>query len=392
MRPHLSRRLFFVFFVLIISSLLAWILFASKHTRQAEYQETHSKPVKTLIVSPVPFQPTETFPGMVRGIRQTDIQAETTGTIVSLLKEPGETVRLGETLATLQSSDTSAFGRSASLSLEAAEKSLRTTKDYYVQKVDEAEAGLEKVEENKRNGDTTQKDVAAAEESVRSVKRLRDTEIARAEAEVAAAQGGVFRANASAEHLVIKAPFAGVIVSKIATLGSFVSPGAAVYTIASSSEIEIKVSVPARVALSVTKGTSVDILSENIPEPIKGKVFSVARAVSEQTNESIVVVRPEVSKEGIMPILGQYTDVRFPVRETASAILIPETSVVHTYDDTFVMTIENGVAKKRAVILGGSNEINYREVISGINSGEEIVTEGLYTLQENTNVQPYAAQ
>ena len=71
------------------------------------------KTVKAVPVSPAPFRSEETFSGFVRGARQSVVSAKTSGYITRLLKEEGDTVRRGETIAVIDGSDLAAAEASA---------------------------------------------------------------------------------------------------------------------------------------------------------------------------------------------------------------------------------------------------------------------------------------
>lgn len=377
---------------LVVLTAGLWLYESSNTKAQTVSSEPKPKPVHVSILSPVEFQPVERFSGFVRGTRQADIRSKTNGTIVSLRKEPGDFVRSGETLAILEANELSAAGQGASFSLDSVRESLHKTRDLYNQKIDEAEANLEKTKENKRNGDATRKDVAIAEETLKSTKKMRDVEVARAESGVTTAQGGTLIADASIKNLTITAPFSGVITSKTASIGSFVSSGTTLYTLASPSDLEIATSVPSRIASNLAQGTPVTVFPEGSnATAIKGSVFSVARAVSESTGETSVRTRLSKADENTLPILGQYTEVELPAGAPKTTLLIPESSIIRAYDDTFVFTVRDGKAYKRHVALGSTSG-DRREILSGLQSGEQLVVEGMHALQENMNVEIYVTQ
>ncbi len=352
-----------------------------------------SKPVHITTLTESELRPTERFSGFVRGGRQIQINAKTNGTIVALHKEPGDFVRSGEILAVLEAGEISATKKSAVSSLNSIHELLRESQDLFNQRINEAQANLEKTEESERAGEATRQDVLIAEETLRSAKKLRDTERARAQTETTNAQGNLLVAEASVQNLTLTAPFSGFITSKTASasIGSFVSPGTFLYTLASATEREVVVSVPARIALHLTRNTPVNVFLEGQVSPVPGSVFSVAPAVSESTGETLVRLRLDQSDQEVPALLGQYAQGEFPAGPSRTALLIPESSIVRTYNETFVFTIQDEIAQKRSITLGMVLD-NQREVLSGLQPGEQLVTEGMYALSENMNVHIYASR
>jgi RND family efflux transporter MFP subunit len=369
----------------------AFIWHASADGRTQTPSRAVPTPVRVAPVATEDFRPTETFAGIVRGVHQAEIAPKAGGTVVSLLKEPGESVRAGETLAVLDGAELSAADRSAGLVLEAARVSLRRARDYYRQKVDEAEANLEKTKKDRDNGHATDKDVDVAKESLESARRLRDAETARAEADAAVAEGGKDLSGTNARNTVVIAPFSGVVTVRNVSVGSFVAPGTAIYTVASPENLEVEVSVPARVAAVLRPGMPVTAVSEGAEQPLSGSVFSVAKAVRPSTGETPVRIRLSEADGPALPFPGQSVRVALPSGPERKSVLIPESAIVREYDDTFVFTVDDGRARKRNVALGQADG-GRREILSGLETGSSLVVEGMHGLKETMNVDAYATE
>lgn len=380
------KKHFSLITTLLIVGIVIWKIMTPSPTNTA--QDTLLKPVHVETVSETEFQPTEDFSGFVGGVRQAVIAPKISGYVVSLLKEPGESVRAGETIAILDGNELAAEGQSANENLTSALKSLQQTKKYYEQTVSEAEARLSKIEESRDRGEATSKDVSVAKESVQSAKKLRDAENARSESSVTAARGGTVISKAFLQNAFIKAPFSGIITEKQTTLGSFVNAGSPLYTLAEPSELEIAVSVPARMARYLQKGMPVVITPEHSAHLFSGFIFSVASAVQKNTGETTVRVRFIERDVKKLPLLGEYGSVTFPTEPSRESILVPDSSLVRAYDDTFVFVLENGTAQKKSVTLGGRSK-DRTEILSGLNVNDSLIIEGTQGLQNGIRVSEY---
>ncbi len=322
------------------------------------------KAVKTVILSPTPFQPTATFAGFVRGVRQTSVAAKTAGYAVQLLREEGDAVRRGDTLAIFDDSERTAARKAAIDTLAATNRTYRDTEAYYDQKVSEAKSAYDNTE---RHGTADEAD--AANEAWRSAKRLRDTQVSAARAERTAATGTLDIAQASAENAIVRAPFDGIITRRILSLGSYVTPGMPIYDLVSVDTLEIPVSIPASVARNITKGTAVTIG----PDSAKGQVFSIATAVGEATQTAIARVRFTAGTDRFVP--GDLASIAFPTGPDRTALLVPAASIIRVYDDAFVRTVLDGTVATRPVTVG-SGSGTFREVLTGLTPGEHVITEG----------------
>lgn len=340
-------------------------------------------PVRAVEVETHEFQKEVSSSGFVRGVRQADIAPKTAGYVVDLRVEEGETVYAGQVIAVLDGAELSAARKQALLSLSAARKTLAETKEYYDQKVDEAEAYREKVENQYDDGEVSRSDRDIAREAEQSAEKLRYAEIAAAEAAVSAAEGEVLVSETALSQATVTAPFAGVVVSRFTSLGSFVAPGTPIYTIASPDELELRVTVPGAFADAVSVGTSVRVLPEGSPE-VSGEVSSIAHAVGEETRQTVVRIRLSGDSASLPPI-GAYAEVSIPTGEPTEGVAIPTTAVIERYDDHYVFVEEDGVAVKRRVELGEMTEESV-EVKSGIGLGERVIIEGQDHLRDGDAV------
>lgn len=370
----MKGRRFFVIVVLSAFFLLSgYILFASDTVPQTE--NVPSNPVRTIELSSVSFQETAELSGFLRGEQQTDIAPKTDGFVVKLLKEEGEKVRQGETVAILDGAELSAAKESSLLSLRAMERAISESRQYYDQKVDEAKTTLD------NTSAFDERD--SAEEALRSTKRFRDAQLATLEAEKAALEGSLVISETNASDMIVRAPFSGIITRKHTAFGAFISAGTPIYSVASPDAWEITASIPTALAGRTMKGSPVSVSDDTTTA--LGYIFSAVSAATEVSQQSIARIRLSASSEAASFSLGEHVRVSFPVGAPRNTLLIPETAILSVYDDTFVYVIEDGKAKKRPVVLGAASK-HGREVVSGLSEGMLIVVEGMHTLSDNQPV------
>jgi len=211
-----------------------------------------------------------------------------------------------------------------------------------------------------------------------------DAEQARAEMEATREQVRVFGMDPdhSATQLVVKAPRSGVVLDIGASPGEFsqaLSAPAPLCTIADITEIwavgdiyekdlgAAKSGQPARVTLSAYPH-----------EHWSGRVSVVSDAVDPSTRTLRVRVVLPNSGNRIKP--GMFGGIRI-LRSTASGILVPASAVIRAGNDTYVFVGSgNGRFERRSVTPGRTSD-GQAEIVSGINAGEVIVTEGALLLR-----------
>ena len=344
-----------------------------------------TKVVTTLAVAPSSFQSEALFSGFVSGTKSADLAPRGSGFIVRLLKEEGDRVSQGETLAILEAAEIRANRQSALDTLHTLDTTVSRTTRYYEQKVDEAKTALDHTQDDFRSGSASQQDVETAEEALKSVKRLRDAEIASAKANRTGAASQALLSAALADNLIIRAPFSGIITRKHLSIGSIASADRPVYSIASADTTEIRVSIPSAIARSLSASTPVRITADADEIELPGHIFSLAPGSDAMTQQSLARIRIDASADRDALRLGEHARIRFPVGAPRIALMIPETAIEHLYDDARVTVVENGVIEQKSVILG-QHRGTEREIISGLEPGEHVVIEGMHAVRSGQSV------
>ncbi len=181
--------------------------------------------------------------GYVTARRQATVSSKITGKVTEVLVEEGMRVEEGQVLARLDDSLTSLQEQLAAAEVRAARQALSETEV----RLAEAQLSAKRVAGLREQGVTSQADLDAAQAEVDSLAARLDLQ--REQVEVAERSHGL--ARQSLEDTVIRAPFAGVAISKDAQPGEMISPMSAgggftrtgISTIVDMSSLEIEVDV-----------------------------------------------------------------------------------------------------------------------------------------------------
>jgi cobalt-zinc-cadmium efflux system membrane fusion protein len=219
----------------------------------------------------------------------------------------------------------------------------------------------------------------------------RESELAQAQAEMQASHGqlGVLgmtesdTAKLAATRTVhslssITSTLNGVIIERKVTRGQVVQPADALFTVADLAHVWLVAEVPEQQAALVTKG---EAAQAEIPalngKLIEGRLIFVADTVS--PDRRTVTVRMDVDnpKRMLKPeMLASMLIQGAPQRR----LVVPASAVVRedNKDHVFVQ-LDGGNFQLRAVVLGAESK-GYIPVQDGLKSGERVVTEGAFHL------------
>jgi RND family efflux transporter MFP subunit len=366
---------------LVVIAALTWWLFG--RSGLAEVRTAVAREVRTGAGSTV-----LNASGYVTARRQATVSSKITGKVVEVLIEEGMAVEEGQVLARLDDSNVLVSLRLAEAQLDSAESSLAETEVLL------AEARLnqrrsENLVEQEISSDA-ELDRARAEADSLAARLERQRE----EVDVAARQVAVWQQQL--EDMVIRAPFAGVVVAKNAQPGEMISPISAgggftrtgIGTIVDMSSLEIEVDVNEAYINRVSAGQKVEARLDSYPNwPIPCQVIAIIPTADRQRATVTVRVGFEQLDPRILPDMG----VKVAFQESAAAdgpssqVVLPRSAVRRDGDRDVVLVVADDRVERRAVTLA---ETRGEEVYvsTGITAGERVVIAGPADLADGDSV------
>ena len=213
----------------------------------------------------------------------------------------------------------------------------------------------------------------------------REQEIDQAAAQVASAIARLKSAENQLDDTVIRAPFAGIITQKYATVGAFVTPttSASSTTSATSTSIvalanglEILAKVPEVDIGQIKLGQEVQLKADPFPDQLfKGRVRLIApEAVVEQSVTSFQV-RVEIltGKEKLRS--GMNTDLIFLGKQLQQTLIVPTVAIVTDKGQTGVLTPGPNSKPKFQSVVTGQSIGNETQILKGLQSGDLVFVE-----------------
>ena len=341
--------------------------------------------------------------GYITPRRRATIAAKITGRVTSVLFDEGTRVTEGQLLATLDDSDVRRALDSAKADRDSSEAAIR---DYEVQ-LRNADIELRRTEQLVKDGVSTQQALDTATTAADSLR----AKIALAKQQVIASEARIREQQQAVDNCTIRAPFAGIVVSKDAQVGEMVSPVSAgggftrtgIATIVDLHSNEIEVDVSEAYIAKVKAEQGVTAVLDAYPDwQIPGKVRTVIPTADRQ--KATVKVRISFTADDhkklidpaalqrVLPDMG--VKVTFLEEEqpkardekSAAVALVPQNAIRRDGSATYVLMVRNGALERRGVQVG-QNRGGDVEILAGIQPDSVVVVKGPDSLRDGQSVQ-----
>jgi RND family efflux transporter MFP subunit len=370
--------------IFMAPAVLGLLVFYGLRARQA-FSTTEVETVTVAVsrdVAPSAGTPILTASGYLVARRKAVVSAKIQGRLAELRVEEGSVVREGDTLAKLESMDyEAAVARSKAAVLRAEadlsefKRQLRLSEDLAKQKI---------VSEDQRE---------AAASRVRI-----------AEAQLAQQQADLAFAEAQLQNTVIRAPFSGVVVKKMAEVGESVAPippgvnistsSGAIVALADLATLEVEADVAEANVAKVGNGQPAEVTVEAIPDKRYDAVLRQVIPTADRTKATVMVKVTILDKDkDLKPEMSAKVTFLEPEKEktpeaAAAAqpvVLVPRAAVVSRDGKPTVFLVREGRAQARGVVLGTERQ-GQVIVENGLAGGETIVAKPGDGLQDGAPV------
>ncbi len=327
--------------------------------------------------------------GYVVARRLATVSAKVTGRVEEVLFEEGASVEGGQVLAKLDASTELARRRVAQSSLEAARRGLREIEVRLQDSRRTLERNLSLVERRL----VAQSVLESSEAEVGALAARLEA----ARAEVAVAESNLALTEQALDDLVIRAPFAGVILSKDAQPGEMVSPISAgggftrtgIATIVDMSSREIEVDVNEAYINRVRDGQPVEAVLDAYPDwVIPARVISIVPTADRQKATVRVRVGFETLDPRMLPDMGIKVGFLGSAAEQTGAEhpSIPEAALLRSGESDAVWVVRDGKVERRGIRVGEARE-GRLPVLEGLDGGETVVIDAPRRLREGRAVE-----
>ena len=296
--------------------------------------------------------------------RVTRIGATVTGRVTELTAVLGQQVKVGDTLAVLNSTE-----------LGAAQLAYMKAR---------AQAQL-----NERNVERAQQLFAAdVIGSAELQRRESELSISRAEMRAAADQLRVLGVSSkSLEKLTstgainsvspVVATMAGTVVERLVAQGQVVQPSEVMFTVADLSRVWVEAEVPEQQAAAVQPGQTIQVEIPALGQQLTAKLIFIADTVNPMTRTIMVRSELDNSDRSLKPAM--LATVLIQGRPTAR-LVVPDTAIVRENNKDYLFVEVGPQQFKLTEVALGPAIGTMRPVLGGVAEGTKVVTEGAFHL------------
>ena len=320
----------------------------------------------------------EQYPATIKGLQDIEVRPQVSGLIVKLCVDEGATVRKGQALFQIDPTQYKAAYDQAAASVKSAKANLET---------------ITATERNKKM--LHDQKIISDFEYQTAVNNLLT-----AKANLAQAEAAYTAAKQNLDFCTVKSPSDGVIGTFPYRIGALVSPSISepLTTVSEIGDMYVYFSMTEKQLLDLTRaGGTLKEQLEKMPAvklqladgtmyDAEGKIDAVSGVIDQTTGS--------VSMRAIFPIKqnilrsGGMANVVFPYT-MSEIILIPQTATQEIQDKKFVYVLQpDSTLKHTEIQISNLNDGKNYIVTGGLKEGDQIVVEGVQTLQDGQKISP----
>jgi membrane fusion protein (multidrug efflux system) len=221
-----------------------------------------------------------------------------------------------------------------------------------------------------------------------------------AAAQFKSAQARVGEIAAAISRKTIRAPFSGVLGIRQINVGQYLNAGAPIVSLQALRPAYVNFTVPQQELAGMTPGTVIDVKSDALPAPEKGRVSAIDSVIDESTRNVRVQAVFDNRSGALRP--GMFVEAQLARGAHTQVIPLPASAISYAPfgDSVFVVEQVKGPdgkpykgVRQQFVKLGGTKG-DQVAVLTGLKPGEEIVTSGVFKLRPgaavtvNNSIQP----
>jgi HlyD family secretion protein len=329
--------------------------------------------------------------GYVTPRRRATVAAKITARVTQMYADEGMHVQAGQILALLDDSDYRVRLNSAKADRDATAAGLQ---DLQVQLAN-AEIELRRTQQLTKQGVSSPE----ALDNARTAADSLSARIALTKEQVQASDAKIRVAQQDLDNCTVRAPFAGIVVSKDAQVGEMVSPNSAgggftrtgIATIVDMKSLEVEVDVNESYIARVRPGMPVTSVLDAYPNwQIPSKVRTIIPTADRQKATVKVRIAFNQLDPRILPDMG--VKVTFLGNEGRAAksegvkALVPQNAVRSESGSQVVYLYRQGHVERRAVGVGETRGSD-TEITAGVVAGDQVVVGGLDGLRDGERVE-----
>ncbi|MEZ5998706.1 MAG: efflux RND transporter periplasmic adaptor subunit [Hyphomonas sp.] len=208
-----------------------------------------------------------------------------------------------------------------------------------------------------------------------------------AERDLNAANAQLRAVQSRQKDRVLVAPFDGVLGFRMVSVGSYVRAGDVVAELLDDSQMKLDFSVPSTFLRSTVKGTKITAETDDLPGIVfEGEVDTVGASIDPVTRS--IRVRAILPNTDRLMKPGMFMKVTL-LADPRRSLSVPEGAIEPVGPDNFVYVAakkNNQLVAERRQVQIGLRQQGRVEIVSGLEAGETIVSDGLIRVRDGAPI------
>jgi RND family efflux transporter MFP subunit len=287
--------------------------------------------------------------GTLEAERQARVNAEMGGSVLEVYVEEGQTVTAGQPMAQIEPQTAREAAEFTNTLVASLENNLRLAQRNY--------------DRSKRLSQGGAVSTAQMEQD--------ELAVTQAEAQLAEARSRQTVAKRTLSRATVRAPFAGVVAVRNASVGDVVKDGTQLFTVVDPRSLRLEGQVPAEFVRTLKPGTPVQFRLSGYDQPLEGRVSRVVPVLDPATRQVRVLVT--VPNPSGTLVAGLFADGRV-ITARHEGLTVPQEAVDARGVRPAVTRLSQGRLERVEVEVGLQDAETERVEVRGVAAGDTVLT------------------
>lgn len=315
------------------------------------------------------------YTGSVRGQNEVNLIPKTSARVTGIYAQPGDTVKAGQVLITLDNTDFIAGVKQAEAMLALAQAGLTTNQI----QAENARLNYERTKALHEAGAVSNQQLEASQAAYEALVA------GSAEAAVAQAQAGLLAANNNLDRCNISSPIDGVVGSIGLSLGQTASMSSVAAIVSNNSQLEVEIMVSETEVSYIQKGSPVKVIIRAVQEePFAGEVESIA-TIADLVKRNYAVKVSLPNPDGRIKS-GMFAELSVDTLSKHNILTIPVSAVLPKTGQSIVYVVDEESRAQPVEVQTGIKNDQLIEITSGLTAGQEVIVKGNTLVSDGTLV------
>ena len=361
--------------LILLAAFMMAVLFMSGCSQSEEVVKESAITVNTAPAQIQNLAKSVLYTGTIRGQNEVYLMPKVPARVTGIHAQPGDAVKAGQRLITLDNTDFIAGVKQAEALLALAQAGLHSNQI----QAENARLNYERIQALHEAGAVSAQQLEASRAAYEAL-------IAgSAEASVAQAEAGLMAARNALDKCIITSPINGIVGTISLSLGDTANPSTVAAIVSNTGQLEVEVLVSETEVSYIQKGSPVDVVVRAVREgPFSGQVESIA-AVADPVKRNYPVKVSLPNTEGLIKS-GMFAEVTIDTMSKQGILTVPVGAVIPKGGQNIVYLVDGESRAQVAEVTTGIKNDQYIEIVSGLTAGQEVIVKGNTLVGDGTLV------